>query len=189
MNIFRWLFYNFAYLKNPRWDTGISPPELMDFIAAHPPGKALDVGCGSGTNAITLVQRNWQVVGVDFIPYAIIRARLKARQANANAKFLLADASRLQDIGEPFNLVLDIGCFHSLSADERLRYICNLEHLLAPGGFFLNYTFINLSDETKHGISDRDLNHISKICSLVWRQDGLDHHDTISAWFCWEKRK
>jgi cyclopropane fatty-acyl-phospholipid synthase-like methyltransferase len=188
MSISRWLFYTLAYFKNPRWDTGISPPELLDFIAHHSPGKALDIGCGSGTNAITLAQHGWQVVGVDFIPSVISRARLKARKANVNVKFMTADASRLKDIGEPFDMILDIGCFHSLSTEEQQRYIHNLEHLLAPGGFFLQYTFLKNPSDTRPGVTNQDVLNFSKGLSQVWRQDGMDNNGRISAWFRWEKR-
>lgn len=188
MSLIRWILYHLSYFKNPPWDSGISPPELLDFIVQHPPGKALDIGCGSGTNAITLAQHGWQVVGVDFIPHIISRARTKERKANVDVKLLLADASRLANIGEPFDMVLDIGCFHSLGADEQLRYIHNLDHLLAPGGFFLLYTFIKNPDDTRPGFTDQDLRNIAAILSQVWRQDGKDNIGRNSAWFCWEKR-
>lgn len=188
MNIARWLFYNFAYFRNPRWDTGISPPELMEFIATHPPGKALDIGCGSGTNAITLTQHGWQVVGIDFIPYAIFRARSKADRAKLEIKFLVANASRLKNIGEPFDLILDIGCFHSLEDSEKIRYIHNLKHLLAAGGFFLLYTFIKNQADSKSGITEQYTRKIDTILSRVWRQDGMDYNEITSAWLCWEKQ-
>jgi methylase of polypeptide subunit release factors len=66
MKIFRKLFFNLWYFRDPPWDTGISPPELIDFINSNPPGKALDIGCGTGTNAIRLAKEGWRVTGVDF---------------------------------------------------------------------------------------------------------------------------
>jgi methylase of polypeptide subunit release factors len=71
----RKLFFNLAYLQKPVWDTGISPPELLDFIANHNPGRALDLGCGTGTNSITLAKHGWEVTGVDFVKRAINLAR------------------------------------------------------------------------------------------------------------------
>ncbi len=188
MSFTRWILFTLAYFKNPRWDTGISPPELLDFIARHPPGKALDVGCGSGTNAITLAQHGWQVVGVDFIPRIISRARSKAHKANVEANFLVADVTRLNDIGEPFDMILDIGCFHSLADVEKLRYIHNLNYLLAPGGFLLQYTFLKNLGDSMPGVTGQDLENISKVLSQVWRQDGMDGNGRKSAWFCWEKK-
>jgi cyclopropane fatty-acyl-phospholipid synthase-like methyltransferase len=188
MSITRWILFTLAYFKKPRWDTGISPPELLDFITHHTPGKALDIGCGSGTNAITLAQHGWQVVGVDFIPSIISKARSKAHKAGVNAKFLIADASRLTNIGEPFDMILDIGCFHSLGADEQLRYIRNLDHLLGAGGFFLHYTFIKEAGDTRPGITEQDVQNLSSSLAQVWRQDGEDNNGRKSAWVCWEKR-
>lgn len=60
------------------WDTQVTPPEVMEFIARTPPGKAVDLGCGTGTNAITLARHGWRVTGVDFVPKAILAARAKA---------------------------------------------------------------------------------------------------------------
>src|SRR5689334_21905005 len=50
----RRLSFNLWYFRNPPWDSGISPPELLEFIQTHPAGKAIDLGCGTGTNVITL---------------------------------------------------------------------------------------------------------------------------------------
>ncbi len=59
--MFRRLAFNFWYFRKPPWDSGISPPELLEFIRTHPAGKAIDLGCGTGTNVITLAKAGWQV--------------------------------------------------------------------------------------------------------------------------------
>lgn len=189
MNFLRWLRFSLAYFRNPRWDTGISPPELMDFIAKHLPGKALDIGCGSGTNVITLAKHGWQAVGVDFAAPAISIARTKAHKAKVKAQFLVANATHISNIGEPFDLLLDIGCFHNLSESERRRYTHNLDDLLAPGGSFLQYTFIEEKAHVKPGITDQDLQRLSERLSLTWRQDGMDKNGRHSACLCWEKKR
>ncbi|MDK1118669.1 MAG: methyltransferase domain-containing protein [Anaerolineae bacterium] len=69
--MFRNLFFKLIYYFKPPWDTGISPPELFDFIKNNPAGAAIDLGCGTGTNLIRLAQAGWDVTGVDFVARAI----------------------------------------------------------------------------------------------------------------------
>ena len=81
------IFFTLQYwLKNPPWDTGVTPPELYAYLESNPPGKALDLGCGTGTNVITMAEYGWDVTGVDYIPRAIRIAERKARRAGAGGK-------------------------------------------------------------------------------------------------------
>lgn len=187
MNFFRKLFYNFMYLTNPPWDTGITPPELVSFIESSPPGKALDLGCGTGTNAIYMAQKGWEVSGVDFVGRAIQTARLKARQARVQVKFYLDDVTHLKGIAGPFNLILDIGCFHNLQESDKKTYIQNLERLLATGGTFLIYAFIQTDLDQKDGLSKADLAALSRFMQLEWRQDGTERGIRASTWLRFRK--
>ena len=123
MRIMRWLVFNLWYFRNPPWDTGISPPELIQFIEANPPGRALDLGCGTGTNVITLFHNGWKVVGIDFALPAIYAARKKAREAGAEVTLRVGDAARINWINDQFDLILDMGCFHGLNAADRHLYL------------------------------------------------------------------
>ncbi len=93
MNFLRRLSFSIWYYFRPPWDTGISPPELVGFLDAHPPGRALDMGCGTGTNIITMAKRGWQVTGIDFAPTAIKVARRKARGAGVKVDLNVGDVS------------------------------------------------------------------------------------------------
>ncbi len=188
MNRMRNLLFNLLYLRKPRWDTGVTPPELEEFVRNHPPGRALDLGCGTGTNAIFLAQRGWQVTAVDFVGRAVDAARRKARKAGVLVDFHREDVTRLAGIRSPFDLVLDIGCFHSLSSAEKAAYLHNLEKLLAPGGFFLLYAFITNSKNSKYGLSPGDLNRLETSLSLVERVDGMDREHP-SAWFTFRREE
>jgi len=86
------------YFGQPPWDTGISPPELLEFIRTHNPGRAIDLGCGTGTNVITLVNAGWDVTGVDFAPRAIKIARRKLSLACVEANLYLHYLPKLHSI-------------------------------------------------------------------------------------------
>jgi cyclopropane fatty-acyl-phospholipid synthase-like methyltransferase len=185
----RKLFFNLAYLNRPIWDTGVSPPELLDFIASHPPGRALDMGCGTGTNVITLAKSGWQVTGVDFTGRAIRRARRKARDNRVTVDLRVEDVTRLQDIQGKFDLILDMGCFHSLPEGKHSTYIDNISRLLADSGTFLLYTFIkNVPDGVGPGITEDDIQFIDRKLHIVTRKDSTERGIRPSAWLAIEKR-
>jgi 2-polyprenyl-3-methyl-5-hydroxy-6-metoxy-1,4-benzoquinol methylase len=185
----RKLFFNLAYLQKPVWDTGISPPELLDFINSHQPGRALDLGCGTGTNAITLAKSGWQVVGVDFVRRAISIAKKNAEQYDVAVDFRVEDVTRLESVTGKFSLVLDMGCFHSLPPTTRQAYILKIDKLLANGGTFLVYMFLKTSpDSTGSGASEADLSFITEKLQLIDRQDGTERGLQPSTWLMLQKR-
>jgi cyclopropane fatty-acyl-phospholipid synthase-like methyltransferase len=177
------LFFHLMYWRKPPWDTGISPPELVAFIASHASGRALDLGCGTGTNVITLSKSGWETVGVDFVGKAIRKARQKARQAGIQASFYVEDVTHLEKFNGKFDLILDIGCFHSLPADKRPAYIKNLERLLAPQGTYLLYAFLKDNDREERGLGQADLQALKMRFNLLERQDGSERGIRPSAWF------
>jgi cyclopropane fatty-acyl-phospholipid synthase-like methyltransferase len=185
----RKLFFNIAYLQKPVWDTGISPPELLEFIDSHRPGRALDLGCGTGTNAITLAKSGWQVVGVDFVRRAINLARKNAEQYEVAVEFRVEDVTRLESVTGKFDLVLDMGCFHSLPPTTRQTYILKIDKLLSNGGTFLIYMFLKTGpDSSGPGASEADLRFITEKLELVNRQDGTERGSRPSAWLRLQKR-
>ena len=183
--------YTLMYLLpgRPPWDTGISPPELMAFIHSHRPGKALDLGCGTGTNAVTLAQHGWQVTGIDFAGRAICSARWKARKAGLPIDLRVGDVSQPKNLQGPFDLILDIGCFHSLSAEERAEYTRNLERLLATDGTFLSYVLFRDPAEKGPGLVEEDVQTLSGQFCLVDRQDGSERGRRPSAWLTYQKKR
>lgn len=138
------LFFYWLYLfKRPPWDTGIPAPELVRAAGERPAGSALDLGCGTGTNVRYLAERGWRVTGVDFIPRAIDQARRHTRDHAARVTLLVGDVTRLEQLPlpGPFDLALDMGCYHSIDAAGRQRYGRGLKHWLRPGGLFMLYAF------------------------------------------------
>jgi cyclopropane fatty-acyl-phospholipid synthase-like methyltransferase len=186
--MFRKLFFNIQYLKHPPWDTGISPPELIHFMDGHQPGRALDLGCGTGTNAIALARRGWQVTGVDFARGALRTARSKAKNAGLQIDFQIADVSRLPGISGPFDLILDIGCFHSLPSNAKKRYLVNLDNLLSASGSYMLYAFLCPPGQQGTGVLQTDLDALMSQFQMVFRQDGTERGLRASAWFIFERK-
>ena len=186
----RQILFELMYLiRRTPWDTGISPPELMAFLASHSPGRALDLGCGTGTNAITMTKHGWQVVAVDISILAIRRARRKAHRTSAVIDFRQGDVIAMRNLGEPFDLALDIGCFHSLSGEARERYAANLKRWLKPEGSFLLYAWLHDEAETR----DDPLN-VARIKTLFSPEfECLDatlgtERRRTSAWFTFQRK-
>jgi cyclopropane fatty-acyl-phospholipid synthase-like methyltransferase len=185
----RKLFFNLAYLQKPVWDTGISPPELLDFIDTHNPGRALDMGCGTGTNAITLAKHGWDVVGVDFVKRAINLARQNAEQYGVRVDLRVDDVTRLDSVTGRFDLILDMGCFHSLPPSTRQAYILKIDQLLTDSGTFLLYFFMKSNpDAVGPGATDADIRYVTQNLHLLARQDGFERFERPSAWLTLQKK-
>jgi SAM-dependent methyltransferase len=180
----RRLFFNWRYLfGRPPWDSGVPPPELLSFIQGHPPGRAIDLGCGTGTNVLILAQNGWDVTGVDYSPLAIRRARRKIAQDGREADLRVYDVTNLSAIEPPFDLALDIGCFHSLTGSERVRYVTELARLIRPGGTFLLYTFLTRDGRSRPGLLDET--ELKTLFDRDFELARIEHgffHEQTSAW-------
>jgi cyclopropane fatty-acyl-phospholipid synthase-like methyltransferase len=132
-------------LGKPRWDTNQTPPEVIETFQSLPSrGTALDLGCGTGTNAIFIAQNGWQVTGIDFVPQAVRMARRKARRVglHKHTHFIHGDVSRLENYNLPLcQFALDIGCLHSLPAAAHSEYVRGLAHILEAGAVYMLYAF------------------------------------------------
>ncbi|MEU4347614.1 class I SAM-dependent methyltransferase [Streptomyces sp. NPDC023838] len=100
------------------------------------PGRALDLGCGPGRNALHLASLGFEVDAVDLSPGAIDWAEERAKEAGADIRFHRGDAFALADtvLAGPYDLVHDSGCFHHLPPHRRVSYLDLLDRVLAPGG-------------------------------------------------------
>lgn len=185
--LLRRLRFDISYLfGSAPWDSGITPPELYDFMAAHPAGRALDIGCGTGTNIITLANAGWQTQGFDFAPRAVNLAKQKIKKAGVQAAAFIDDATKMKNVSPPFDLALDLGCFHGI--EQKADYLTQLTRILAPGGFWLLYGFFRpAADPAAPGLADSDLALIQHHgLTLVSRKDGWDKRERPSAWFLWQ---
>jgi len=122
------------------WDVGVPDEHLTGFWESLGPGRrrALEIGCGTGTNALWLAGRGCEVVAVDLSPLAVEQARAKAAPG-VPCTFRRLDFLEDAPPGGPFDLVFDRGCFHVFDEPgERRRFAERVASLLAPGGLWLS---------------------------------------------------
>jgi len=140
-------WWQLAYLIGFKpWDSGVPPPELTLVIEgpeALPPGRALDLGCGAGTNVVYLAQHGWEATGVDLVARALRRARERAATAKVSPRFIKGDVTRLDELGAGggHRLFLDLGCFHTIPAERRDAYVAGVTAAAAEGATMLLFGF------------------------------------------------
>jgi SAM-dependent methyltransferase len=121
------------YAGQPAWEIGRPQNEFIK-NANRVTGSILDVGCGTGDNAIYFASQGHNVTGIDFLAEPIRRAKLKAAERRSTASFLVMDALALKDLPEVFDTAIDSGLFHVFSDDDRRRYVDGLASVVKPGG-------------------------------------------------------
>jgi len=168
------------------WDTQVTPPEVLAFLKAHPsPGRALDLGCGTGTNCITLAQHGWQAVGVDFSALATRRARQKTHAAGVDCQFHTADVTDLAFLAGSFDYVLDIGCLHDIIPESRAAYAASVSRLTRPGAHYMLYAFApRPAGRLTTGITPEAVQALfAPEFALTRQEGGEDPSGPSSAWY------
>jgi SAM-dependent methyltransferase len=123
------------------WDTGEPDEHLVEFLQHSPikQGTALDVGCGTGTQALWLARQGFAVLGIDISSTAIEKGRVKTGKTGLDCRFARVDFLRDTLSAGPFDLVFDRGCFHVFdTAEDRARFAARVASLLKPEGRWLS---------------------------------------------------
>ncbi|MET9778767.1 class I SAM-dependent methyltransferase [Streptomyces sp. NPDC006367] len=123
------------------------------------PGRVLDLGCGAGRNALYLASHGFEVDAVDLSPTALAWAADRAREAGVEVRFLCGDAFAFSgtELGGPYDLVVDSGCFHHLPPHRRVSYLALLDRVLAPGGHLALTSFAAGEGGMGSELADADL--------------------------------
>ncbi len=176
------------------WDTSTPDSYLVEFIhsSSIEKGKALDVGCGTGTNTLWLANEGFSVIGIDMSSVAIAKAHDKIRGANADCRFETLDFLRGTVPNGPFDLVFDRGCFHVFDkASDRGRFAEHVASLLAPGGTWLSLIGSTEGHKRDYGPprrSARDvvgaIEPVLQILELRSINFHVDLPQPVAAWFC-----
>ena len=121
----------------PPWQIDRPQAEVLRLIEQGAfVSPVLDIGCGTGDNAIALARAGYRVVGLDAVEEALRRARKKAATEKKihPPEFVLGDALRLGDSGLEVESILDCALFHTFSDEEQAVYVQGLAEVLFPGG-------------------------------------------------------
>jgi len=160
--MWRRLSYALAYgTGRTPWDTGVTPPELVDLIQgadALTSGSALDMGCGTGTNVAYLADRGWTATGVEAYRRAVAAAERRVL-TSPGATVLRGDVTRLDALAVdgPFDLVLDIGCFHSIAPGRRDAYAHGVATRTTPGATLFVFAFARRPGLVPIGVTPREM--------------------------------
>lgn len=181
------------------WDHGMVDNNLIDVVAKNVISlcRVLDIGCGSGENAIWLSQQGFDVVACDLSPTAIQKAKDKLQAAHAEVRFLVADFLSDPVPDAPFGFVFDRGCLHCMDdADQRRSFVEKVYGLLEEGGHWLS--LIGNADEAKREMGPPQLTASElvssveahfEILSLSSGHFGSDQESPPRAWICLMRKR
>ena len=115
------VMYRLGFAPWERRDVEQSWRPVLEGPEAPAPARALDVGCGSGRDAVYLAKHGWQVTGIDFVEKALDTARQRAREEGVEVEWVKGDVTQLGRLGlDPgYSLLYDFGCMHLLSDPAR----------------------------------------------------------------------
>jgi len=122
--------------KPAPWDIGRPQPAFVRLAERGLlSGRLLDSGCGTGEQTLLAASHGADAIGVDVSVHAIELAQAKAAERGLTARFEVADALRLGDLGLMFDVVIDSGVFHVFDDKDRVKYVASLASVLRDGGY------------------------------------------------------
>ncbi len=133
--------YDWMYRNNRvPWDLG-PRKELVEAVESGllQPCRAIDLGCGTASNAIFLAQHGFDVTGTDYSSAAIALGRERGAAAGVSVRWIEDDLTNLQHIDGRYDLLVDWGVYDDLSLGDRRAYLHNVLPLTNPGSQFFIY--------------------------------------------------
>jgi SAM-dependent methyltransferase len=184
---------------NTPWDTGLPSSELVRVIAVEKvaPCRAVELGCGTGTNAVWLAQQGFDVTALDLSAEAIGRARQRAAAAGVAVRFLTADVLDPPELGGLFAFLFDRGCYHTVRRIDTDRFLRTLERITAPGtlGLVLTGNAKEVMDPGPPVVSEEEIRaELGQVFEIVWlREFRFDQLAGSTArplaWSCFVRRR
>lgn len=140
------------------WDHELPPPEIIAIAERLPPGRLIDLGCGTARASVYLAARGWEADAIDFVPEAIdlARERVGAAAQEQRVRLHVASVTDLSFLTGTYDLAIDVGCFHGLSPENQRRYVTQVARLVRSGGTFLLFAHLRDQSDTTSPASTPD---------------------------------
>ena len=181
------------------WDTGRPSSELTRVVAEEriQPCRAIDLGCGTGTNAVWLAQQRFDVTGIDLSSLAVDRARARAADAGVRVRFLTADVLHPPALGVPFSFFFDRGCYHVVRRTNLDAYLHTLEEATQPDavGLILAGNAREPQDPGPPVVHEQEMrSELGRLFDIVWlREFRFDQVEgsglRFLGWSCFARRR
>jgi len=179
--------------RKPGWDSGIVAPDLKRAVEqrAVRPCRTVVLGCGSGTNAVYLAQKGFDVTAIDVAPTALGLAEAKAQKAGVNVRWLLADVLAPPDL-EPFDFMFDRGCYHNVRYVDAAGFVESMRRLSRPGTRCL---ILSLNRDGPPGVRQQHMRgDFSELFDFEWLREsdihtGRDGNTRRASWSLMLRRK
>ena len=182
------------------WETSEPASELQRVLAEIPirPCRALELGCGTGANAVWLAQQSFDVTAVDLSTLAVERARRRADEAGVSVRFLVADVlNPPPELVGPFDFFFDRGCYHVVRRVNVAEFLHSLKSISAAGAEGLILTG-NAKEPHSPGppvVSEAEIRkefggafEILSLEEFRFDQDPITNTRFL-GWSCWLKKK
>ena len=166
-------------------------PLLVEFVTSGGvmPGPTLEIGAGTGTNAIWMAERGFDVLGVDISPLAVERSHAKMEGRALRCRFAAWDFLGAPPPDTPFQFVFDRGCFHVFDEpDERQRFAVQVAAALVPDGLWLSLIGSTEGSPREVGPPRRSAREvilaIEPALEIVELRSDEFRGNNAKAWFC-----
>ncbi|MBN2294039.1 MAG: class I SAM-dependent methyltransferase [Pirellulales bacterium] len=181
----------------PPWETGQTSGELIKLLeeGVIPVGRVLELGCGTGANAVCLARKGFEVTAIDSSPTALERARRRGRLENVPVHFILEDVFEFAKKSEPFDLIFDAGFYHFVRRDDLDQLLDLLWRVTQPGSYYVTLAG-NADDQSEGGpprVTEEEIRgELGRILDMVqlrtFRFESPDREEGYLGWSCVMKR-
>jgi len=178
----------------PPWDSGKPHAELIRVLEEYNlrPETVLEIGCGTGADAIVLAKRRFELTVVDCSPIAIERARLRAEQHDVMMRFVMDDIFNFAKTCGQFDLVYEAGVYHALRRTNLDRYLDVLWRTTRPGSYYFCVAGAPRENQEEEGppqVTEEEIrNELGRLFEIVHlrptRLETSNPNQTYAGWSC-----